>query len=116
MRRADLGRVERGERGAAEADVVVDRGGHHAEPVGERGGVVGLLADDRGQQAGAYDEAGADVDEIGSGGRRRRDLGGDGTSGSSDSTWQIRVAATRARMTLLANSVAVRSGIIRNAE
>ena len=41
---------------------------------------------------------------------------GTATSGSSESTCTIRVAATRARMTLLAYSVAVRSGIIRKAE
>ena len=49
---------------------------------------------------------------------------GGAASGCSGSTWsgvnastrQTRAAATRPRMTLLAYSVAVRSGIIRNAE
>ena len=51
------------------AHVVVDLGGAQAQPVGERGGLVGLLGDHGGQRPGADAQAGAGVVQVG---RRRR--------------------------------------------
>ena len=92
-------------------------GAQQAEPVGQRGRLVRLVADQRGHQPGPDPQAGARVGQLGAGRRRRRPgRPGRGGRASSASTRQTRRAATRARISLLAYSVAVRSGIIRNAE
>ena len=106
---------------AAEPDVVVDLALHgrgvQAEPVREVRGLLGPVADHGGEQPGADPQPGAQVDQVGArGAAGRRVRPGRAGRPRAASTWQTRAAATRARISLLAYSVAVRSGIIRNAE
>ena len=116
IRRRTSRAAQRGEGYAAEAHVVVGLGARQAEPVGEGGRLVGLVGDDRHQRPGADPQAGARVAQVGSRRRAaRRVRRGRRGRASSASTLQIRRAATRARISLLAYSVAVRSGIIRKA-
>ena len=74
-------------------DLVVGLGGAAAEPVGERGGLLGRLRDQRGEQPGPHPQAGAGVGQLGA--RRRAPRPGSSgspTSGSSASTRHTRGA------------------------
>ena len=62
---ADLAPAQLGERDPAEPHVVVGDPAGQAEPVGEGGGVVGLVGDDGQQGAGADPQAGAHVVQVG---------------------------------------------------
>ncbi len=86
-----------------------------AEPVGDRRGLLGSSETRAVQPTAGDPQPAADVDQVGVRRRLGEALPGSVTSGRSASTRTTRRAATNARIHLLANSVAVRSGIIRKA-
>ena len=87
-----------------------------AQPVGQRRGLVGPVADDGRDRAGPDDQAGTRVGEHGAGGGASSGCSARRGRASGRARGRHGRGATRPRMTLLAYSVAVRSGIIRNAE